>query len=205
MVANLLSLVISRRFQRVPVYEALLQQDEIHIPVSTVRESGGWTARDVMEPPTAFLSGDMSIDAARSVAGSGDRYAYLVGSNDRLLGVVTTQQLMDASEAGRGHEALGAYVNSSFVHVHDDHPIDVVLARLSQSPALLPVVDRAAARRVYGVITVDSLTRLVDRRPTVTRDARQDPRLSDDVPARSVLLDDADDDQQERQQSRQVE
>lgn len=32
MVANLLSFLISRRFQRVPVYHALLQQDHVHPP-----------------------------------------------------------------------------------------------------------------------------------------------------------------------------
>jgi len=32
MVANMLSFVISRRYQRLPVYHALLEQDGIHIP-----------------------------------------------------------------------------------------------------------------------------------------------------------------------------
>jgi chloride channel protein, CIC family len=205
MVANLLSFVISRHYQPVPVYEALLHQDQIHIPVSAVRESAGLTASDVMEPPNAFLPGDLSIETARAVASSGDRYAYLVGSPERLLGVVTTQQLTDASEAGRGHQSLATCVNGSFVHAHGDHPIDVVLARLAQSPALLPVVDRAAAGRVQGVITVDSITRLVDQRSTVVRDDSRPQLLAPDVLARSVLLDDADDDQQERHQPRQVE
>ena len=40
MVANLLSFIISRRFQPVPVYHALLQQDGIHLPAGGVTPPG---------------------------------------------------------------------------------------------------------------------------------------------------------------------
>lgn len=43
-----------------------------------------------------------------------------------------------------------------------DHPIDVVLERFAQSAGLLPVVDRARARRVEGVITLESIMKLVE-------------------------------------------
>jgi hypothetical protein len=36
MVANLLSFGISRRYQPIPVYEALLHQDQIHVPSATL-------------------------------------------------------------------------------------------------------------------------------------------------------------------------
>jgi CIC family chloride channel protein len=38
MVANLLSFVISRRYQPLPVYEALLRQDGIHLPSGALGE-----------------------------------------------------------------------------------------------------------------------------------------------------------------------
>jgi CIC family chloride channel protein len=45
MVANMLSLAISRRFQPVPVYTALLRQDGVQLPErSTTRASGGAVA-----------------------------------------------------------------------------------------------------------------------------------------------------------------
>jgi len=43
------------------------------------------------------------------------------------------------------------------VHAHPDHPIDAVLGRLAQSGGVLPVVSRADARRIEGVVTVDGL------------------------------------------------
>lgn len=54
MVANLLSFVISRRYQPVPVYHALLEQDGIHLPSVTTRTIN-WTARDVMRTDPGFV------------------------------------------------------------------------------------------------------------------------------------------------------
>src|SRR5207247_9759238 len=49
MVANLLSFLISRRFQPNPVYHALLQQDRVHLPSPATRIArASWTAADVM-------------------------------------------------------------------------------------------------------------------------------------------------------------
>lgn len=60
MVANLLSFVISRRFQPVPVYHALLQQDGIHLSAGEEASSSSLTVRDVMSPPDAALTFDPS-------------------------------------------------------------------------------------------------------------------------------------------------
>src|SRR5207247_4429557 len=49
MIANLLSFLISRRFQPNPVYHALLQQDRVHLPSPATRIArASWTAADVM-------------------------------------------------------------------------------------------------------------------------------------------------------------
>ena len=49
MIANMLSFIISRRLQPVPVYHALLHQDQIHLPSPVTRSSvSPWRAADVM-------------------------------------------------------------------------------------------------------------------------------------------------------------
>jgi CIC family chloride channel protein len=112
MVANMLSFLISRHYQRLPVYEALLMQDEIHLPQHGSHAAGraGRTARDVMslEPAT-----------------------------------------VDAPPA---------------VHVHPDHPLDVVIDRLSHTSGVLTVVSRSDARQVEGTITADTILRMLHRR-----------------------------------------
>lgn len=90
----------------------------------------------------------------------------LVGTPEHLVGVVTLKQLATAHQAGRGRETVGSTAYESFVHVHPDHPLDVVLQRFAESAGLLPVVSRAVARRVEGVISLDEITRFAKRRRT---------------------------------------
>jgi CIC family chloride channel protein len=166
MVANLLSLVISRRYQPVPVYEALLHQDQIHLPSSVLRERAGWTAGDAMNTDPSYFPADMPINAAWEASRTDGQPAYLVGTQERLRGVITLEQLASAREAGRGNETVGSTIDGSFPHVHADHPLDIVLDRFAESAGLLPVVRRAAVQRVVGVIAIEDITRLAKRRRT---------------------------------------
>jgi chloride channel protein, CIC family len=184
MVANLLSFVISRRYQPVPVYEALLRQDQIHLPSAALRDTAGWTARDVMSDAPPPQSADTSVDTAWEALRAGGRESALVGTAERLLGIVTREQLAAAREAGRASEPLATMVDGTFVHVHPDHPLDVVLERFADSPDLLPVVSRAAARHLEGVITLDDIARFARRRRSARQPERPDHRGSGPSPAR---------------------
>ena len=102
MVANLLSFAISRRYQPVPVYEALLHQDQIHLPSGALRESTGWTARDIMNiEALSFLAAGQSVDEAWEATGPDRRPAYLVGTREAMRGIVTPERLSQARAAGR--------------------------------------------------------------------------------------------------------
>jgi CIC family chloride channel protein len=104
MVANMLSFAISRHYQPVSVYDALLRQEHIHLPHGhQTHARSRKTARDVMMPEPA-----------------GDR-----------------------------HEPA--------VHVHPDHPLEIVLERLTGTDGVLHVVSRTDSRLVEGVITWDTI------------------------------------------------
>src|SRR5579864_8438596 len=125
MVANLLSFVISRRYQPVPVYHALLQQDGVHLPspatqaLTTVR-----TARHVMQTDVSLIPADTSIEHAWQMTVEHAAPAYLVGTRDRLVGSVSHQQLDDSVRRGKGGDPVASLVEQSFVHAHGDQPID---------------------------------------------------------------------------------
>ena len=158
MVANMLSFMISRRYQPAPVYHALLQQDGVHLPSpATAGAESGTSARHVMQTGVSYVDPDLSVDAAWQWASAHDAPAYLVGTPDRLLGIVNRAQLEAARAAGHAADPVRTVVTDAFVHAHPDHPIDVVLERLAESQGLLPVVSRAEAGRVEGVITADSI------------------------------------------------
>jgi CIC family chloride channel protein len=177
MVANMLSFLISRRYQPVPVYHSLLHQDGIHLPSPLMHaSSANRTARDVMQTDIALLSPDMTIEQAWRLFGAEASLRYLAGADRRLVGIVDFEDLETARSAGKGSQLLSAVVDHNFVHAHPDQPIDIVLDRLAQSGGILPVVSRTDARHLEGVITLDGLRKGAhqnsDRHPAPADKAR---------------------------------
>ncbi len=169
MVANMLSFVISKRYQPVPIYHALLHQDGIHLPSAGVQTAmAGRTARHVMRKEASFIPANVSLGDAWHQTREGAEPAYLVGTSDHLIGVVTREELERWHASQSAEAPIASVVDREFVHVHPDHPLDVVLDRLSESSGLLPVVSRTDVTRVEGVVTADSIvavrtSRIADR------------------------------------------
>jgi CIC family chloride channel protein len=154
MVANLLSFVISRRFQPVSVYHALLQQDRVHLPSAATRVApASWTAADVMGSDVSLVSPDASVQDVWGRPGRDATPVFLVGTPQRLLGTVRARQLTAAMESGRPSDSIETLLDTEMVHAHPDHPSETVLERLAQSEGVLPIVSRDDAQRVMGVVT----------------------------------------------------
>jgi CIC family chloride channel protein len=176
MVANLLSFVISRRYQPVPVYHALLHQDGVHLPSPATHASSSMrSASQLMRMDVTFIPPAASVESAwRQVADENDT-SYLVGSADRVVGIVTRDQLDAWMSEGKGKTPLGELVSGPFVHAHRDHPTDVLLDRLAESGGLLPIVSRSDVQKLEGVITPEML---FARRRGVTASSRRRDRSS---------------------------
>ena len=102
MVANMLSFAISKRYQPVPVYHALLQQDGVHLPLpATQALTAGRTARHVMQTDVSLIPPDASVEQAWQMTVEHAAPAYLVGTRDRLVGSVSHQQLDDSVRSGK--------------------------------------------------------------------------------------------------------
>ena len=156
MVANLLSFVISRRFQREPVYHALLHQDGVHIPVVTTRDAAGRpVAADMMSGEPLVVAAGVSLEDAAAQLEHRREPGLAVGDGDRLLGMVSRRQIADAMRDGAGAAPLASLVPSVAVHTHPDHPLDVVMARLAEGNGIVPVVSRENVNEIVGVITPD--------------------------------------------------
>ena len=167
MVANLLSYVISRRYQPFPLLHTLLHQDHIHLPEPGARVAERtWLARDVMVGDAAFIPAHEPVAHAWEALRASGRRAHLVGSRERLVGVVTLDRLAAAMDGGLSSEPVGSLVDEPMVHAHPDHPLDVVLARFAESPGLLPVVSRQDTQRLEGVVTLEDAVRMMGRART---------------------------------------
>ena len=169
MVANLLSFMISRRYQPVPVYHALLQQDHVHLPGMTARAPrASWTAREVMSPVPAQVAAGQSVESVAATLGRAT--GVLIEDDGRFVGVVTGARVAQALEAGEGAAPVGSLLDGHSVHAHPDHDSDTVLERLGEADGVLPVVSREDAQRVVGVVTVADVLRFMRRRPSASRE-----------------------------------
>jgi CIC family chloride channel protein len=169
MVANLLSFLISRRFQPTPVYHALLHQDHVHLPSPTTRMAvTSWTASDVMESHVTLIPPETTVQNIWESSQRNGAPAFLIGTHKQLEGVVNAQQLAAAVESGHLSDPVGSLLTRDTVHAHPDHPSETVLARLAQTSGLLPIVSRDDTRRIVGVVTLPHIVRFMRTRPTMS-------------------------------------
>jgi CIC family chloride channel protein len=163
MVANLLSFTISKRYQPLPLYHALLQQDDVHLPSSSLPNlPEGRTAADMMSGDLPIVSAHTPIRDALSLMGGST--ALIVRDGRSAGGVVGRERLADTDAAGHGAEPVSSIAVQPDIHVHPDHPFDVVLERFPAAEGTLPVVSRADASWIEGVITLDSIMAAVAAR-----------------------------------------
>ena len=160
MIANLTSFFVSRRLQRVSVYEALAAQDGIQLP-STENEEPHPVVRAAMRPPRELLPPNLTVeDAIERVALSGKR-AWPVAEGNRISGLITLAELERFHAWGQDQERLGDLVRGrKFPHAHADQPIDHVLATMGRIRMdTLPVVSRVDVHQLEAVVTVSDLLR----------------------------------------------
>jgi CIC family chloride channel protein len=160
MVANLLSFYLSRRFQPLPLYHALLEQDHVHLPAAAAHPGGqAWTAEHVMTTDMRFVPRGTTIaDAALRLTETGVS-AVMVGEPAALTGVVGMERLRAALAQGQGADPVDALVTDPMLHAHPDHALAIVVERLAHSEGVIPIVSRTNATAVLGIVTVEGVLR----------------------------------------------
>ena len=164
MIANMLSFLISRRYQPKPVYHALLEQDHVHLPGPESRMgTGTWRARDIMSSELSFIPQESSVEGAWKLVTENRSKCFLVGSPEMLAGLVTRKSIEEAMHSGRSSDPVTTLLADGWMHVHPDHPLELALERFKRNPGLLPVLGRSGTHRVEGVITLETIVQFVDK------------------------------------------
>ena len=164
MIANMISFVISKHYQPVSLYHALLQQDNIHMPAPGARvPTGTWRTADFMQRNFVIIPPDTSVSSALERLQQSDMQSLLVGSTGLLDGLVTRERLEEAVGSGSADSPVSGLMITDFAHVHSDHPIEVVVERLGKNPGILPVVSRGQVRQVVGIVTPHLVMQFLQR------------------------------------------
>lgn len=164
MVANLTSYMISRRYQPVPVYHALLEQDGVILPPpGSLKTPDRWTAGDVMRRDVLLLSPRHSVDeAALDTHGRAER-AFLVGTEAGILGAVTIDDLRAAVAGGAGATSIVALTRPVPAPLFEGDFHDAVLDRLAAHSGPVPVVHPDTGH-MRGTIEPSDVVRYLARR-----------------------------------------
>lgn len=158
MIANLVSLFISSRLQKQPIYEALAHQDGIHLPnVKTRDVPDRRRVVQVMRNAQEFLPAQMGIREAAEHVRSSEIRTWLVADEGSLVGVLTWVKLERAlGTDGESSKKLYDLLDTiDFPHVHSDQALHLALERMSaERLELLPVVNRADVHKLEGIVTL---------------------------------------------------
>jgi CIC family chloride channel protein len=157
MIANLVSLFISSRLQRQPIYEALAVQDGIHLPKAETRHrQRERQVTRVMRAANESVPGELTVKEALEQAGSSEFRTRLVTDRQGLVGVINLATL--AREVAEGFDTrrlADLLAGTVFPHVHPDQELELALERMGANQLdILPVVSRADVRKLEGIVTL---------------------------------------------------
>jgi CIC family chloride channel protein len=169
MIANMISFYISYKLQPKPIYEALNEQDGIHLPDPEAQRSRhSKKVAEVMRVAPSFVSPDTPLHDLTPHPFGG---LYLVGVGDELLGVLRAADVAEALNIQDpdtqvemlmhpGPAEADASTLDEFPHVHADQPVELALERMgTDQVSMLPVLDRANVKHVRGVVLGDDILR----------------------------------------------
>ena len=156
MIANLVSLFISSRLQRKPIYEALAVQDGIHLPTAESRQrSDRRRVIRIMHTASESLTAEITVQEALERVRSSESRTWLVTDRRGVVGVInlpTLEREADEGAAKRLGDVVGAH---DFPHVHTDQGLDLALELMGTNQIdILPVVSRADVHKLEGIVTL---------------------------------------------------
>jgi CIC family chloride channel protein len=157
MISNLISFFISRQLQPEPIYEALAQQEGVHLPTAESREElAGERVAEIMRAKAPLIPLDSTPDEARHFLEKEKANSWPVGDGNRVYGVIGRRVLEVPDPSAK---LVSELVNrGTFPYVYADHPLGYALQRMRESGVdALPVVSRADICDLSGIITLNQI------------------------------------------------
>jgi len=169
MVANLIAFYISQKLQKRPIYEALAQQDGLHLPTRAVPEPARLllVSAATREAPQS-LNPEMTIAEAEERVKDTVLESWPVADDLGLVGMVRTRHIAAAVKQGRLDMTItrlmqiakrsASDTSVDMPHVHNDQPLSRALARMKDNGfKVLPVVSRSNGRIMLGIVTFEDI------------------------------------------------
>jgi CIC family chloride channel protein len=160
MISNMVSLFISSRMQREPIYEALAVQDGIHLPgAGAKRRHGQRQVSQAMRAATEVMPSHLTVREVLERALETEFHSWPVVDGRGVVGIVGLTRIEQAMADGEETRLLRNLVDPlDFPHVHADHPLHLALERMGAAKLdVLPVVSRANIHHLMGVVVLQDV------------------------------------------------
>jgi CIC family chloride channel protein len=157
MISNLISLFISSRLQKQPIYDVLAHQDGIHLPTAETRQQEGQRqVVQAMRDATETLNAKMTVMQALEETKSSEFHSWPVCDDRGVIGILSLRTLKKANSDGSANKRLREFVDpNGFPHVHEDHSLNLALERMGANQLdVLPVVNRANLHKLGAIVTL---------------------------------------------------
>jgi CIC family chloride channel protein len=159
MISNLISLFIASRLQPKPIYEALSEQDGIHLPTAESRNrSADRQVSRIMRSPAQSLSAETTAREALAEFRTAKINTWLVTDNSKFIGVINLPDLEKANAISPEQKLRDLIDPLDFPHLHPDHSLDQALHRMGANHLdILPIVNRGDIHKLEGVVTLQDV------------------------------------------------
>jgi len=157
--ANAIAYVISRRFQKIPIFDLLTRQDGLNLPsLEEEREESVLRVEDAMRQPKApVLDAQITVREAGQQIQDTSSEVFLVRCTPSGWGSVPRQHLQRLAGEGKLEMTLASVLPTQRIpHLHPDYPLEMALRYVEQTP-LVPVVSRADLGKLEGIITSEDV------------------------------------------------
>jgi CIC family chloride channel protein len=174
MIANTLAYLISRAFVPVPIFDLLSTQDGLELPsMEEQREIAIVRVEDALRQAPLTVANEHEPIARvldRMAREGGD--VVLVHRGRLQWSAVTRKEMTDLLKTGGEGVFVGAAAPSApLPYFYPDHPLHLALPYLYEFH-LLPVVNRANADQLEGVLTLEDALRAFRRVDEADRESQ---------------------------------
>jgi CIC family chloride channel protein len=161
MIANTIAYLIARRAQRLPVYDALLEQDGIVLPhAHTAQALSNVSIRQAMTASVFALDPESTVDSAIEIMRTKSYASFpVVDGSGKLLGVLTEGRLRRLVAEGQGATPLREHARLR-EYLHTGQSLRDALDAMNRlGVRQMAVVDDKDRERLAGILAMSDVMR----------------------------------------------
>ncbi len=162
MIANATSYLVASRLNPTPIYEALLEQDGIHLAPAQPKVSlHKLNASHVMTREVVTLPANFTVGEAVEFIETNGRYGYpVIDGSMKMVGFITRDDLRQLEVEEQNDSLLADVSTKDVIASYPDQPLDAVMLKLGERElSLLPVVSRKDPQKLLGIISMRDIVR----------------------------------------------